>query len=78
MASIKEAVHEEVANLVFRTVADDEALLDSGLLDSITVVDLTVALEEQLDLKIPFTDIDETNFQTVNSIVSYLESQLDS
>ncbi|MGD1847693.1 MAG: phosphopantetheine-binding protein [Salibacteraceae bacterium] len=74
VANLSEIVHEEVANLVFRSVAPDEQLLESGLLDSITVVDLSVALEEHLDIKIPFTDIDATNFQTVNSICNYLQT----
>lgn len=72
---MKEFIKEQIKALIFRNVGDDEALLSGKLLDSIVVVDLAVALEEYYAVKIPFTDINEANFETVSRIATYLQSK---
>lgn len=75
MSTLKNYIKEQVKNLAFRSVADDESLLRTKVLDSIVAVDLAVALEEHYHIQIPFTDINEANFDSVNLITSYLESK---
>ena len=72
---MKELIQEQIRSLIFRGVGEEEALLSAKVLDSIVVVDLAVALEEHYGVKIPFTDINEANFETVNRIASYLQSK---
>lgn len=63
---------EEIRNLAFKKVSPDESLIQSRLLDSITLVDLAVALEEKTGMKIPFTEITEECFETPRKIAGYL------
>jgi acyl carrier protein len=72
---VTEFLRSEIKKIAFREVKDDELLLKSGVLDSITAVDLAVSLEEKYSIKIPFTDINEQNFGSVNDIATYLESK---
>jgi len=66
---------QEIKNISFKTVKPDESLIKSGLLSSITVVDLTVAIEENYTIKIPFTDITRDNFDTIELIMKFLSSK---
>jgi D-alanine--poly(phosphoribitol) ligase subunit 2 len=72
---MKEFIQEQVKDLVFRSVGYDEPLLTTKLLDSIAVVDLAVALEARYGIAIPFTDISERNFDSINLIACYLETK---
>lgn len=51
-------------------------LFDQGLLDSITIVQFVVALEEEFHFHFNFSDLTRANFFSLASIQSYLEKIL--
>lgn len=73
-----EIIQEEVQKVCFRKVDYAEILIDSGLLDSISLIDLTVALESRLQITVPILDITRENFNSVQLIHEYLDGKLDS
>lgn len=64
---------EEIKNLAFKPVTENEALITSKLLDSITVVELIVSIEEKTGKKIPQHLIVEENFDSIEAILRTLE-----
>jgi acyl carrier protein len=72
---IDEFLKQEIKNLVFKNVDTTESLIKSGLLSSITVVDLAVLIEENYKIKIPFTDISKDNFDTIELMIQFLKSK---
>ena len=50
-------------------VSADESLLDSGLLDSASILELVAFLEDRFDLEISDEELVPENFETINSIV---------
>ena len=70
---LQEFIKQEIKNLAFKEVGYSDSLLKSGILDSITAVDLAVSIEDKYNIKIPFTEINNQNFETINNIISYLE-----
>ncbi|MEO5645455.1 MAG: acyl carrier protein [Bacteroidia bacterium] len=71
--TVKEFLHSEIEKVAFREVGETESIAKSRLLDSITMIDLAVAIEDEYKIKIPFTEITEENFDTVELIAAYLE-----
>lgn len=57
------------------SVAPDESLFDSGLLDSFALTDLVNALEKTFELKIPDSDLNPRKFDTIERIEAYLEER---
>lgn len=55
--------------------APDESLFDSGLLDSFTLNDLILGLEEEFHVSVPDSDISARKFETVSKIEQYLNSK---
>jgi acyl carrier protein len=53
MEELKTIIQEKIAEVAFKRVGFDESLIQSKLLDSITVVDLIVSIEEVLRQSIP-------------------------
>ena len=58
-----------------RDLTDDEDLLVSGLLDSLSVVRFVAMLEAEFDLVIPPQDITLTNLASIDAVMIYLESR---
>lgn len=64
-------INEEIDILV----TQEEELLSSGLIDSITIMKLIAHLEETYDVKIPPQDMVIENFNTVSTITEYIAKQ---
>ena len=74
MGDIKSFIQEQIEELTFTHVEFDEALISSKLMDSITLVDLMVAIEDETGKKIPANDVTEENFDTIAKIEAYLST----
>ena len=66
-------IQQEVATLAFKKVGYDESLIKSRLLDSITVVDLIVTIEERIGKRIPQHLTTEDNLDTIIQIISTIQ-----
>ena len=66
-------IQNEVMNLAFVKVDFDTSMIKSKLLNSITVVELLVSIEEKTGKKIPQYLINEDNFDTINIIIETLK-----
>jgi acyl carrier protein len=53
----------------------DTDLMESGLLDSLTLVELIVGLEEEFEIKIPFEEVELDNFRSVERIAGFVIDQ---
>jgi acyl carrier protein len=56
-------------------LADETPLLDSGILDSLSLLRLVVFLEERFGVTIGDTDLLPENFASVNTICAYLRAR---
>ena len=65
-----------IEEIAFSEVEVDEALWSSKILDSITVIELAVEIENKFNIKIPIEEIIEDNFQTVSNMMIYIDSKL--
>jgi acyl carrier protein len=74
MDEIKLFIQDEIKNIAFKKVSFDESLIKSKLLDSISVVDLLVAIEEKTGKKIPQHLINEENMDNIDKIVETISN----
>ena len=71
---IKEIIAEKLS------ISEDEITMDSAFLedlnaDSLDIVELIMALEDELDMEIP--DEDAENFVTVGDVVKFVKSHVE-
>ena len=71
---MEEFLKEKIEELTFESVDANESLIESGILDSITVVDLAVFIENEYNISIPFNEIKPENFENIIIIKSYIET----
>lgn len=74
MDDLKIFIQNEIAQLAFKKVAFDESLIHSKLLDSITVVDLMVSVEEKTGKRIPLHLMTEEQLDTIDKIVETIKT----
>ncbi len=74
---MKDFLIEKIDEIAFSTVEPDDKLWESEILDSITVVELAVEIENEYSIKIPFDEIVVENFETVNLLIKYITNKLE-
>jgi acyl carrier protein len=76
MQSIEEIVREHIAeNILFSNKGypypDDASFLESGIIDSMNVMELVLFLEEKLGVQIDNTEIVPENFDSVAKLAEF-------
>lgn len=55
-------------------LADDEALISGGLIDSLSLVELQLFIEEHFGIRIHDTDLTADAIDTINDLVAVIET----
>lgn len=73
--NINEEVNAIIEDLFMEDVSDmmDDDLFDAGVLDSMGVVELVLALEEKFAIKVPVSEMGRDDWNTANKIVAGVE-----
>ena len=66
---------ELVPDAALLPLTNDTSLLDSGILDSLSLLRLVVFLEERFEITMGDADLLPENFSSVNAICAYLRSR---
>jgi len=66
------AAREVVTAIVRQKVRDHEALVSSGLIDSLSILNLILSLEKQLGIQIPTADVQPEDFDSIDLITETL------
>jgi acyl carrier protein len=66
---------ELVGDPALLPLADDKSLLESGILDSLSLLRLVVFLEERFGITVGDADLIPENFASVNAICAYLRAR---
>ena len=81
MAFSEEEITATITKLIFglthKTISSDkEELVESGILNSITIVELAVEVERSFSISISFMEINKENFNDLHSIKKLVKSKL--
>lgn len=72
-AAIREWLQENVTGN--REVADDEGLIENGVLTSLQTVELVMFLEDRFGVTVEDEELDEENFASVRTIADLVTSK---
>ena len=73
---MKNFLIETIDEIAFTRVELEDKLWESQIIDSITVVELAVEIEEKYGIKIPFDEIVVENFETVSLLIKYINRKI--
>lgn len=66
---VRAAARKVVEKFVGYSVSDDDTLVSSGLIDSLTVVQMITALEKELNVQLPAAALQPDDFDTIDYTV---------
>jgi acyl carrier protein len=70
--TILNLVREAVAEVAKRTVRDDQCVISTGIVDSLSLLQLIVLLEKKLQTRIPKEQVQPEDFDSVEIILETL------
>ena len=83
LQKIKEEVKKAIADIVDANgggegtlIADEDSLIDSGVIDSLGAIQLIEAFSEKFDLIFFPTELSLDNFDSINKISLFIQSKL--
>ncbi|HTS61383.1 MAG TPA: acyl carrier protein [Candidatus Acidoferrales bacterium] len=71
--AIRLAAHLTVRSITGVDVSGDEPLISSGRIDSLSILKLIAALEQELKVSIPAANLQPDDFETIEWIVDTVE-----
>lgn len=63
-----------IEGIIMTPVDSETRLIDSGLVDSLSAVDVTLAVEREFGVKIPPSEID-VHLESVQTLVQYIQAR---
>ena len=68
----KQIIDYLLSNIIFTVseIQPEQQLIESLLIDSISIIKVILFLEKQFDIRIEDEDLDPTNFETVNNMAN--------
>ena len=58
-----------------RTIKSDESLISSGLIDSFSLVDLSLLIEDEFGVTIDDTELNADSFDTLEQLAALIQSK---
>ena len=72
---LSEFIASEILNQPGREIGEDEKLISSGLIDSLSLVDISLFVEEQFQVIIDDTELNADTFDTLAELEAIIESR---
>jgi acyl carrier protein len=71
--TMRQAAREAILAIAKRPVRDDQCVVSTGIVDSLSVLNLIALLEKQLQIRIPVEKVQPEDFDSVDIILETLE-----
>ncbi len=68
-------IAKEILKQPNRAIKADEALISSGLIDSFTLVDLGLFIEDHFNVRIDDTELNKETFDTLEQLASLIRAR---
>lgn len=73
IAEIEAKLAQIIESLILTSVEPDTLLIESGLIDSLSAVDVALAVERDFGVKVPPSEID-VHLESVQTLAQYIAS----
>jgi acyl carrier protein len=74
-ASLEKYIASQVLKQPNRKIADEEALISSGLIDSFSLMDLALFVEDNFGVRIEDTELNAETFDNLAQLTTLIESR---
>ena len=75
MSSLEKFITTQILKQPNRKIAADEPLLSSGLIDSFSLMDLALYVEDTFGVRLEDTELDAATFDNLNQLTALIEAR---
>lgn len=75
IADLTTKIADEILKQPGRSISPSEALISSGLIDSFSLVDLSIMIEENYGVLIDDTELNADTFDTIEALAAIIDSR---
>ncbi len=68
-------ISKDILKQPSRVIRSDEALISSGLIDSFSLVDLSLFIEDNFNVRIDDTELNKETFDTLEQLAALIQSR---
>lgn len=72
---LEQYIRTEILKQPQRRIAPDEALISSGLIDSFSLVDLSLFIEDRFGVRLDDTELNADTFDTLEQLTALIRSR---
>lgn len=65
----------DILNIPEKKIKSDESIIESGLIDSFSLVDLSMLIEDMFDVRIDDTELNSDTFDTLEQLADLILSR---
>ena len=73
--TLQNKIAEDILNIPGKSIASDEPLISSGLIDSFSLVDLSLLIEDVFEVRIDDTELNSDVFDSLNQLADIILSR---
>ena len=74
-STLAKHIAEKIIKQPNRVIANDEPIISSGLIDSFSLMDLALYVEDTFGVRIDDTELNAATFDSLNQLASLIESR---
>jgi len=75
MAALEEYISTKILKQPGRKISPDETLISSGMIDSFSLVDLALFVEDTFNVRIDDAELNAQTFNNLNELAALIESR---
>ena len=75
ISSLEKFIATQILKQPNRKISADEPLLSSGLIDSFSLMDIALFVEDTFGVRIEDTELNPNTFDTINQLAALVESR---
>ena len=72
---LQKKIAYEILNMPEKMIAPDESIIASGLIDSFSLVDLALLVEDNFNVRIDDTELNADFFDSINQLAELISSR---
>lgn len=76
IAELAQIIARDILKDPERIIKEDEALLSSGLIDSFSLVDLSLLIEDRYGVRIEDTELNPDSFDSLAQLAALIQSRI--
>ena len=76
ISSLRYRIVKDILNLPEKVIAIDEPLISSGLIDSFSLVDLSIIIEDVFNVRLDDTELNSEAFDSLDQLADLILSRI--